>query len=117
MKLENYKDIESKKLDVKGVVKGITGRVAIGKKDGANNFCMRVFEVEPGGYAPKHVHDWEHEIFFHHGAGEVYSNGEWHAAPAGTTVFIPGNEEHQIRNAGDSVMTFVCLIPAGAPEI
>jgi quercetin dioxygenase-like cupin family protein len=32
-------------------------------------------------------------------------------------VFIPGNEEHQLKNAGDELFTFVCVIPAGAPEL
>lgn len=117
MKLVDFRDIESQKFDAEGIVKGVTGRVAIGRDDGANNFCMRVFEIEPGGFSPKHSHDWEHEIFFHQGSGQVYSNGDWQATQAGTTVFIPGGEEHQIKNAGDSVLTFVCLIPAGAPEI
>ena len=58
MKLMDYRDIEPQTFDVEGMVKGVTGRVAIGKKDGANKFCMRVFEIEPGGFTPKHVHDW-----------------------------------------------------------
>ena len=89
MKIMNYRDIESQKFDAEGMVKGVTGRVAIGKQDGAKNFCMRVFEIEPGGFSPRHSHEWEHEIFFHQGKGQVYSNGDWLAAQAGTTVFIP----------------------------
>jgi len=116
MKVLDYRKAESQKFDG-GPAKGVTGRVAIGKDDGAGNFCMRVFEVEPGGFTPKHSHDWEHEIFFHAGDGEVYSNGDWLPAKAGSAVFIPGNEEHQIKNVGESVLTFVCLIPAGPPEL
>ena len=116
MKVMEYRDAESQQFDG-GPAKGVTGRIAIGKADGANNFTMRVFEVESGGYTPKHSHDWEHEIFFHAGEGEVFSNGDWLPVKAGSAVFIPGNEEHQIKNVGDSQLTFVCLIPAGPPEL
>ncbi|OQY07281.1 MAG: cupin [Desulfobacteraceae bacterium 4572_123] len=116
MKIQHYSDIQPTKFDAPGV-KGISGRVAIGKADGAKNFCMRVFEVEKNGYSPRHIHEWEHEIFFHQGSGEVYQDGRWIPVAAGSTAFIPGNEEHQIRNTGDRTLVFICLIPAGAPEL
>jgi quercetin dioxygenase-like cupin family protein len=99
------------------VARGVTGRVVIGRIDGANNFCMRRFDLAPEGHTPRHAHAWEHEIFFHAGEGEVLSAGEWIRVAAGDAVFVPGDEEHQIRNAGDSELTFICLVPAGAPEI
>jgi len=99
------------------MVKGVSGRVVIGKADGAPHFCMRVFELDKGGFTPKHQHDWEHEIFFHAGQGEVWHDGRWVPVESGSVAFIPGNEEHQIRNTGDARMTFVCLVPSGAPEL
>jgi quercetin dioxygenase-like cupin family protein len=36
---------------------------------------------------------------------------------AGSVIFIPGNEEHQLRNAGTEDFTFVCLIPQGVAEL
>ena len=70
MKIIHYSDAEPKHFDA-DAVKGVTGRVVIGKDDGANNFCMRFFEVAEGGYSPKHSHKWEHEIVIHSGKGEV----------------------------------------------
>jgi quercetin dioxygenase-like cupin family protein len=99
------------------VARGVTGRVVIGRIDGANNFFMRRFDLAPGGHTPRHAHVWEHEIFFHAGEGEVFQAGAWVRVAAGDAVFVPGDEEHQIRNAGALPLTFVCLIPAGAPEI
>lgn len=96
---------------------GVSGRVVIGKNDGANNFCMRIFEIASGGHTPKHAHAWEHEIFFHSGEGEVYGNGKWHPVKPGTVLFMPANEEHQIRNTGKWLLVFACLIPAGVPEL
>ncbi|MBU2510306.1 cupin domain-containing protein [bacterium] len=116
MKVLNYREQESKQFEG-DFVKGVTGRVLIGKNDGADHFCMRVFEVEEGGFSPKHSHDWEHEIFFHAGKGEVFISGEFTPVSAGSVAFIPGNLEHQIRNTGNETLVFVCLIPSGAPEI
>jgi quercetin dioxygenase-like cupin family protein len=99
------------------VVKGVTGRIAIGQKDGAPNFCMRIFTIAPGGYTPRHSHDWEHEILVHAGTGQVLQSGEWQDISSGSIIFVPGNEEHQLRNNSDADLTFACLIPKGAPEL
>lgn len=116
MKLINYHDEEAVRFDGE-TVKSVTGRVVIGKKDGAQNFAMRVFEVEPGGYTPRHTHDWEHEVFFHAGQAEVYKAGAWENVGVGSVVFVSPNEEHQIRNSGEELLVFVCLVPAHAPEL
>lgn len=116
MKVIHYSEAESKRFEGEGV-EGVTGRVVIGKADGASNFCMRVFELAVDGYTPRHSHDWEHEIFIHAGQGEVLRRNEWQPVSAGNVIFIPGGEEHQIRNRGDSKLIFVCLIPSGAPEL
>lgn len=118
MKIIPYQEIEAVSFD-SDVVKGVQGRVAVGRDDGAMNFCMRIFEIEPKGFTPCHTHDWEHEIFFHAGKGEVLLFGEWIPVEAGHVVFVPGGLEHQIRNSstGKSNLVFACVIPAGAPEL
>lgn len=97
--------------------KGVAARVVIGKTDGATNFCMRVFEITAGGNTPKHSHDWEHEMFYHAGQGEVFCDGRWNPVKAGNVVFIPGKVEHQIRNTGKEPLVIVCLVPSFAPEL
>ncbi len=42
MKISHYQDISAKQFDG-DEVQGVTGRVAIGKADKAENFCMRIF--------------------------------------------------------------------------
>jgi quercetin dioxygenase-like cupin family protein len=98
-------------------VQGVTGRVVIGKEDGARNFCMRVFTISPGGHTPCHSHDWEHEVIVHAGSGQVLQAGTWVDVSAGSVIFIPANEEHQLRNNGSEGFVFVCLIPTGIPEL
>ena len=116
MKVISYLDVEPKHFEGEAV-KGIDGRVVIGKADGADHFCMRVFEVEAAGFTPQHTHDWEHEIFFHQGHGEVLTGDQWQPVAPGSVAFIPGQTLHQIRNSGEKKLVFVCLVPAGAPEI
>ncbi|MBN1366127.1 MAG: cupin domain-containing protein [Syntrophaceae bacterium] len=116
MKIVSYRQITPKNFDNKEI-KDVIGRVVIGKREGAENFFMRIFEITPGGYTPKHTHDWEHEVFIHFGRGEVYTNGTWHPINADDVIFIPANEEHQIRNNGQDILIFLCLIPSKAPEL
>jgi quercetin dioxygenase-like cupin family protein len=116
MKIKQYADIQATNFD-QSEIKGVAARVVVGKDDGAPNFCMRVFDIAPGGYTPKHSHDWEHEMFVHAGEGEIYGNGQWHQVKPGNALFIPGNEEHQIRNSSQEPLIVVCLIPAKAPEL
>lgn len=116
MKISHYQDIPAQSFN-SDTVKNVTGRVAIGKDDGAPNFCMRLFTIAPEGHTPRHSHSWEHEIFVHGGRGQVLRQGEWVDIEAGSTVFIPGDEEHQLRNPGPEDFTFVCLIPKGVAEL
>ena len=116
MKINQYTDIKPTHFD-NGPAQGVAARVAIGKADGANNFCMRVFEIAPGGHTPKHSHDWEHEMFVHSGVGQVYGNGQWNSVESGNVLLIPANEEHQIKNSAQDSLTIVCLVPAHAPEL
>ncbi|MFO7750603.1 MAG: cupin domain-containing protein [Desulfobacteraceae bacterium] len=116
MKMVHYTDIDPVQFD-NDAVKNIKGRVLIGKADKAENFCMRLFEIEKNGHTPFHAHEWEHEIFVHSGRGEAFSNNEWLPVSRGTALFIPGGEEHQIRNISEDPLIFLCLVPSTAPEL
>lgn len=99
MKIMDYASVAPTLID-NDQAKAVAARVVIGKEDGADHFCMRIFEIMPGGYSPKHAHAWEHEIFIHAGVGEAYGNGQWRPVKPGTVLFVPSGEEHQIRNPG-----------------
>jgi len=116
MKTIKYTDIKPAHFDNE-MAKGVAGRVVVGKKDGANNFCMRIFEICPGGNTPMHAHAWEHEMFIHAGTGEIYGNGKWNSVQPGNVIFMPPNEKHQIRNTGKELLILACLIPSIAPEL
>lgn len=116
MKAIRYPDVPPRTFDG-GNARHVTGRVVIGKDDGATHFAMRVFEIGEGGHTPRHSHAWEHEMFYHSGQGEVLCDGTTVPVQAGSVAFIPPGAEHQVRNTGAQPLVFVCLIPAGVPEL
>ncbi|MCD6159234.1 MAG: cupin domain-containing protein [Kosmotoga sp.] len=97
-------------------VKGVEKRVLIGRKLGAQNFVMRLFTVVPGGYSPKHSHDWEHEVYIVSGTATVVTPDGDKIAEAGSFVYVPGNVVHQFRNDGTETLKFICVIPKYAGE-
>lgn len=117
MKIISYKNVPPVFMNNGEIVRQVAGRVMIGQQDGAKNFCMRMFEIGPDGFTPRHTHDWEHEVFIHDGKGEVFIKDQWHPVTKGTAVFIPPDVLHQFRNTSGDTLAFICLIPSGAPEL
>lgn len=94
-------------------VKGITKQVPVGVADGAPNFSMRVFTVDPGGYTPYHQHAWEHENYVLRGKGVlVDAAGLEHPLEAGDFALVLPGEMHQFRNnSATEQLQFICLVP------
>ena len=113
MKVNHYEAVPQKPVDMEGA-HGCTVRQLLGSADDAPTFAMRQFEVAPGGYTPRHSHDYEHEVFVLEGNGEVFENNTPHKLSAGDVVLVKPNEVHQFRNTGAQPMKFLCLIPNSA---
>ena len=109
MKIFPYSDVEAK--DAEGGSSKLKVRWLITKETGAENFAMRLFELEAGGHSPFHSHPWEHEVFILEGEGLVVSEEKEVKFKAGDVIFLPSNEKHQLRNNGDKSVKFLCLIP------
>jgi len=110
MKVVHYREISPDPVGEEGA-SGITVRWAISEKDGAKNFSMRVFEVEPGGYSPYHNHPWEHEVFVLEGRGCLVQGGKEIPFSKGDVIFIPPGQGHQMKNSFKERVEFICLIP------
>jgi len=107
VKVSNYLDAEPVQ-----PMPGVLKRVVIGADEGAPNFCMRVFEVEPGASTPSHSHPWEHEVFILSGRGVVVDGeGKETEIMKDSVIFIPSNEHHCTVNTGNEPLRFICLIP------
>lgn len=111
MKITNVEEIPAEKVEMDGV-KDCRYRVAISMRDGAPNFAMRIFEIAPGGHTPHHHHPYEHEIYVMEGSGTVWRDGQEVPIKPGDVLYIPADEKHQFKNAGDTPFKFICLIPA-----
>jgi quercetin dioxygenase-like cupin family protein len=93
-----------------GGVDGLSVRWVINASQGARSFAMRVLELQPGKLSPLHKHEHEHEVFVLDGEGEVETSEGKAPVKAGSVIFIPGNENHQFRNSGKSVLRFLDVI-------
>jgi quercetin dioxygenase-like cupin family protein len=80
------------------------------EKNGAPNFAMRFFEIEPKGHTPQHSHPWEHEIYVLEGEGELRSK-ETIQFKSSDALLVPANTLHQFYNSGSKPLKFLCLIP------
>lgn len=111
MHVAGWMDVEGKAVTEPGA-NGVIIRVLMGENVGAPNFVMRHFEVAPGGSTPYHAHPWEHEVYILGGQATVRRNGGESLAGPGSFVYVAPGEEHNFSNAGDSALTFLCVIPA-----
>jgi len=55
VKIFHYSDVRAKE-PAKARVSKVELRWLITKEMGAQNFAMRLFEIEPGGHGPLHMH-------------------------------------------------------------
>jgi quercetin dioxygenase-like cupin family protein len=106
MYIKNYKELP---VEPSGV-DGLSVRWAINASQGANNFGMRIMELQPGKSSQMHRHDNEHEIFVLAGQGEVETNGDTHPISEGAVLYIPPHENHQFHNTGADVMRFIDVV-------
>ena len=109
MDVFHYWDVDAK--DAEEGASKLKVRWLITKDIGAENFAMRLFEMEPGGYSPFHSHPWEHEVFILEGEGIVVGAEEERKLKAGDVVFVHPNEQHQFKNNGKRTLKFLCLVP------
>ena len=113
MKVANYESVPQQPVQMEGAV-GCRVRWLVDQQDGAPNFAMRQFEVEPAGYTPRHSHPYEHEVFVLAGEGVVFEGDQPHRLAAGDVVLVRPGEVHQFRNTGDQPLKFLCLVPNSA---
>ena len=110
MKVGPYTSVELEPVKMDGAEN--TGvRWLVAREDGAPNFAMRLFEVEPGGHTPFHSHEGEHEIFIVEGEGRLSTADGPRPLRPGTFAFVPGEEKHQFENTGETVLKFLCIVP------
>ncbi|MCK4308238.1 cupin domain-containing protein [candidate division WOR-3 bacterium] len=114
MRVSSSLDIKVEQVKMEGA-KGATVRWLISQVDGAPNFAMRMFELEPEGYSPLHTHPYEHEAYILEGEGVLVYEGKEYKFKKDYCVFVPPDKLHQFKNTGTTSLKFLCLIPHPKP--
>ena len=90
----------------------VTETWMIGKKEGAENFAFRYYEIQSGGVSNKEQHPYDHGVLILQGEGEVLMGEETHSISRGDILHIPPDILHQLSNTGLEPLGFLCVIPA-----
>jgi len=110
MLVRSVTEVKQDKVEVEGA-QGVKIRWLISADEGAPNFAMREFEIEPGGNTPYHSHDWEHELYVLAGEGVAVDEGLERHIKKGSVVLVPPNKMHNFKNTGQQTLRFLCLVP------
>ncbi len=90
-------------------------QVLVGPGEGAPNFVLRKFTLEPGGVIPLHRHPHvEHEQYVLSGRIRLTWGGSVQEVGAGDAVFIPAGVAHGYENPGPEPAEFLCVVPQTA---
>lgn len=92
-------------------VKEAVMKVAISPEEGWEGHVMRIMEVGPKGYTPKHNHPWPHINYVIEGSGTLLLDGIENPLTAGSYAFVPPGELHQFKNTGNQTLKFICIVP------
>jgi quercetin dioxygenase-like cupin family protein len=112
----NWENVERKVFTTEEV-KGVIKNVLVGPDDGAPNFIIRFFQVPVGGSTFDHAHPHEHGIVILHGKARVKIEAQTHELNPYDSVFLSGNDHHQIINIGETSLGFICVIPLESSEV
>ena len=86
----------------------------IKEEDGAPNFELRYFEIEPGKSSSGTPHFFEHEVFVLRGEGKILGESEEVVEiREEDALLIPSRTRHKIVNTGKGPLGFLCAIPKG----
>ncbi|CAC9889110.1 unnamed protein product [Aureobasidium pullulans] len=66
------------------------------------------------GYLAHHRHTQSEIYYIISGKGEVTVDGKVHAVTGGSTVFIPGDAEHGIKNTGEQELKWFYVFPTAS---
>ncbi|MCJ7657718.1 MAG: hypothetical protein MUO67_01065, partial [Anaerolineales bacterium] len=70
---------------------GVVKQVLIGREDGAPNFVIRYFRIEPGGHSRLESHPHDHGVVILHGKAKVQLNDEFRELEPLDVVYVGGN--------------------------
>ena len=116
MKVIHYDQVPLEPVNAEGSA-GTMIRWLIAQRDGARNFALRMFEVEPGGHTPFHDHTWEHEVYVLSGNGFLRTERGDLPFAANDVIYVDPELRHAFHNSGADQLKFLCIIPHEEPLV
>jgi len=107
----DWEGVVAQRYDADDVI-GVSVKVLVGPAEGAPNFRIRYFCVEPRGNTSLDRHPHDHGVLILHGRASVRLGDQWVTVGPRDVIYVPGNEVHQFRALGDESLGFLCVIPA-----
>ncbi len=90
--------------------KGVNFYPVITARDGAPNFALRLFEIEPFENTPYNCHEWEHEVYIIDGKGFIFGENKKLRIEKNDFIFVEPNEIHQFV-ADEEGLKMICIVP------
>jgi quercetin dioxygenase-like cupin family protein len=84
----------------------------IGKKEGAENFAFRYYQLSPGSHSREEQHPYDHGILVLQGEGEVLLGEKRYPVSRGDIIYIEPDIKHQLNNTSKDALGFLCVIQA-----
>jgi quercetin dioxygenase-like cupin family protein len=112
--IKRASDVEYHAVDA---AEGMSKAVLVDESDGAPNFAIRRFTLEPGALVPKHTNEVEHEQYVLAGEYTVGIGDEEYTVAAGDSLLIPAGTVHWYRNESELEGAFLCAVPNGDDSI
>ena len=107
----DWEDVIAKQYE-DGAAMGASGKIMIGKEDGAQNFVFRYFLIQPGGHSTlddRHAHD--HGVMILHGRAVLMLGQEKYEVGPRDIIYISPWEPHSFETIGEDPLGFLCVIP------
>lgn len=112
VQIVNYSEVKPEELK-KGSAKDTWVRYLLDERVGANNFFLRIYEIEPGGRTPLDKHSYEHEVFVLEGKATLLTVKDgiptMLEVKEGDAIFIGSFELHQFINTSSGKFKMLCL--------
>ena len=89
---------------------GVERHDLIAGGDGAPNYHVRYFHVEPGKQTRREHHPHDHGVVIQRGRARVTLGDEVHEVGPGDVVYVSGDELHCFEALGDEPLGFICVI-------
>jgi quercetin dioxygenase-like cupin family protein len=102
-----WDDVEPATYDLPGVER----HDLIAAADGAPNYHVRYFHVEPGKRTAREHHPHDHGVVIQRGRARVTLGDQVHEVGPGDVVYVAGDELHCFEALGDEPLGFICVVP------